>query len=255
MGETGTREHLWDGRAGPFTLLLSDRVFAPTHTSREVAAGIDIQPGETVFDVGCGSGVLSFVAARLGAGLVIGTDVNEEAVVWARRNAERLGLAHVVDFRAGSLFEPLGDARADVVIGDVSGIPDEIAALTDWFPGGFSGGPTGAEIPIAMLETADRHLRPGGRMYLPTASLQDEETVLGVARRMFGERIGKLGERLFPLPTKIAEHPIVRRLMDSGVVTFFRRGSRWLWRLRVWECRLPGVADDALELGPLDRPQ
>lgn len=247
MGEPGAREHVWDGRAGPFTLVISDRVFAPTHTSREVAEGIDIRPGETVFDVGCGSGVLSFVAARLGAGRVVGTDVNEEAVVWAGRNAERLGLADVVDFRPGSLFEPLGDARADVVIGDVSGIPDEFAALTDWFPGGFSGGPTGAEIPVAMLETAGVHLRPGGRMYLPTASIQDEETVLDVARRMFGERVGKLRERLFPLPTMIAEHPIVRRLMDSGVVTFFRRGSRWLWRLRVWECRLPGIDDDAPE--------
>lgn len=255
MGESGTREHVWDGRAGPFTLVLSDQVFAPTHTSREVAAGIDIQPGETVFDVGCGSGVLSFVAARLGAGRVTGTDVNEEAVVWASRNAERLGLADVVDFRAGSLFEPLGGAQADVVIGDVSGIPDEFAALTDWFPGGFSGGPTGAEIPVAMIESAGRHLRPGGRMYLPTASIQDEETVLDVARRMFGERVGKLRERLFPLPARIAEHPIVRRLMDSGVVTFFRRGSRWLWRLSVWECRLPGIGDEALGLAPIDRLQ
>ncbi len=130
--------------------------------------------------------------------------------------------------------------EADVVIGDVSGVPDEIAAVSDWFPGGFSGGPTGAEVPVAMLEAAQEHLRPGGRLYLPTGSIQDEGAVLRTARRIFGDgRMNQLRERLLPLPTKISDHPVVRRLMESGVVNFIRRGSRLTWRLRIWECISP----------------
>src|SRR5205814_5043158 len=137
----------------------------------------------------------------------------------AARNAELLGLVDRTDFRCGSLFEPLEGIQADVVIGDVSGIPDDIAQLSDWFPGGFSGGPTGAEVPVAMLEAARDHLLPGGRLYLPTGSIQDENAVLLTARRIFAEgRMRELRERLLPLPTKLGESQVVRRLMDSGVV-------------------------------------
>src|SRR5437016_13592564 len=187
MEERGLQEFVWTGREGPFELLVSEQVFAPTHTSREVAEGLRVNPGDTVIDVGSGSGVLSFVAARLGAGAVFGTEVNQRAVELARRNAALLGLGQTVSFREGSLFEPVEGIRADVVIGDVSGVPDDIAALSDWFPGGFSGGPTGAEVPVAMLEAARSHLRPGGRLYLPTGSIQDERAVLRAARRIFGE--------------------------------------------------------------------
>jgi SAM-dependent methyltransferase len=238
--EESIREHLWQGRGGPFTLLVSDEVFAPTHTSMEVAESLTVNPGDTVIDVGSGSGVLSFVAARLGAGSVYGTEVNIHAVELARLNASRLGLSDLVEFRQGSLFEPVHDIRANVVIGDVSGVPDEIAAVSDWFPGGFSGGPTGAEVPVAMLEALQSHLLPGGRLYLPTGSIQDENAVLRAARRIFGDgSLRKLRERLLPLPTKIGDNAVVRRLMESGVVRFIRRGSRLLWELRIWECTLP----------------
>src|SRR5438094_23778 len=109
---------------------------APTHTSKEVAEGIRIERNDTVIDVGSGTGVLSFVAARLGAGAVYGTEVNGAAIELARRNSARLGLSSTVDFRLGSLFDPLDGVRANVVIGDVSGVPDELARLSGWFPGG-----------------------------------------------------------------------------------------------------------------------
>ena len=44
-------------------------------------------PGQSVLDVGCGSGVLSIAAALLGAGPVVGIDVEDDAVAWTRANA------------------------------------------------------------------------------------------------------------------------------------------------------------------------
>jgi hypothetical protein len=34
----------------------------------------------------------------------------------------------------------------------------------------------------------------------------------------------------------------MRKLMESGVVSLIRKGSRMLWALRVWECEAPPVA-------------
>lgn len=231
------REFEWKGRTGPFVLRLTPQVFVPTHTSRAVADAMEVDAGDTVIDVGCGSGVLSFVAARLGAARAYGTDISDEAVRVAADNAGRLGLDDRTEFRAGSLLEPVRGIVADVVVGDVSGIPDDLARSTDWFPGGYAGGPTGAEVPMAMLDMVGDHLRPGGRLYLPTATIQDERRVVEAARRVFGAaNLEAVLEREFPLPALVARSKALGRLMAQGLVQLRQRGSRMLWRLAVWRC-------------------
>ena len=232
----------WKGRTGPFTVSLGEGVFHPTHTSRTIAEALEIEPGETVIDVGCGSGVLSFVAARLGAGHVIGTDLSAEAVGVARENAIALGLQDSVEFRVGNLLDPVRDEQANVIIGDVSGIPDEIGRLAGWFPDGHAGGPTGAELPAAMLESIRENdcLAPGGRLYLPTGTIQAENKILEVARRIFGQaNLQSLLSREFPLPEVVAKSKEVARMMREGVLDLQSRGSRLLWRLQIWRCELP----------------
>ena len=235
--DVGTTEFQWRGRTGPFTLLLSPQVFAPSSTSLVLAQAMEVGPGEVVIDAGCGSGVLSFVAAKLGAGRVYGCDVSVESVRMAETNAQRLGLADVTEFRVGNLMEPVQDVRADVVVGDVSGIPDPVAEVTGWFPDGRGGGPTGAELPVAMLESIGEALKPGGRMYLPTGTIQAENKVLEAARRVFGAaNIELLIEREFPLPNLVAQSKKVARLVSEGLINFRQKGSRALWRLAVWRC-------------------
>ncbi len=192
-----------------------------------------------MIDVGCGSGVLSFVAARLGAKRVIGCDLSERAVDIARVNAEALGLDDRVEFRVGNLLEPVRGEQASVIIGDVSGIPDEIAEVAGWFPDGKAGGPTGAELPAAMLESIKdtNCLAPGGRLYLPTGTIQNERGVLDVARKVFGAaNLHSLLEREFPLPEVVAKSRAVARMIQEGLVSFQARGSRLLWRLQIWRC-------------------
>ncbi len=235
MSQTSTQME-WKGRTGPFTVLLNPGVFSPTHTSRTLADALEIGPDDTVVDVGCGSGVLSFVAARLGAKRVIGCDISQAAVEAARANAVLLGLSDRVEFRTGSLLDPVRDVRADVLIGDVSGIPDEIARMAGWFPEGRAGGPTGVELPLQMIEQIGETLVPGGRLYLPTGTIQDERRIIEGARRLFGDNMEAVIAREFPLPDIVGRSVAVARMMKEGLLNLHQRGSRWLWRLQIWRC-------------------
>jgi methylase of polypeptide subunit release factors len=236
MSQTTETEVQWKGRTGPFSVMVRPGVFSPTSTSRTLADALEIGPDDTVIDVGCGSGVLAFVAARLGAKKVYGCDLSERAVEAARENAERLGLQDVCEFRAGNLLEPVRDVHATVLIGDVSGIPDELAEVTGWFQDVPAGGPTGAELPRQLLETIGDTLEPGGRLYLPTGTLQDEQSILRAARVVFGDNMEPVLEREFPLPDLVAKAQSTARMMKEGLLELHRRGSRLLWSLRIWRC-------------------
>ncbi|MFT3734359.1 MAG: 50S ribosomal protein L11 methyltransferase [Rhodocyclaceae bacterium] len=52
----------------------------------------EVETGNSVLDYGCGSGILGIVAAKVGAGKVVGMDIDEHAVTASRDNAERNGV-------------------------------------------------------------------------------------------------------------------------------------------------------------------
>jgi len=52
----------------------------------------ELAPGEAVLDYGCGSGVLAIAAKKLGASVVRGVDIDPQAIVASRANAERNGV-------------------------------------------------------------------------------------------------------------------------------------------------------------------
>ena len=231
MTETVT----WKGRLGPMDLKLGAETFAPSTISHLVADSLEVEPGDTVIDVGTGTGILAIVAAKLGAGRVFGTDMSADTIAVGRSNAEAHGVADRITFLEGDLFSPIpDDIVADIVIGDVSGIPDTLADESGWFPTKRGGGPRGSELPIRMLQDAVKLLRPGGKLFLPTGTLQDEAAILEVARTLY-TRLRQVAERLIPLPGMLAESTGIKDLIDAGVVKLTPRGSRYLWEARVWE--------------------
>ena len=70
-----------------------------------------VTPGCSVLDYGCGSGILGIAAARLGAGDVLGIDIDEKAVEAARDNAER----NRVRLRLQHSAQPTGETFECVV--------------------------------------------------------------------------------------------------------------------------------------------
>lgn len=68
-----------------------------------------VEPGVDVLDVGCGSGVLSIAAARLGARHVFGLEIDSVAVNVAKQNVRDNGVEHTVRVLQGTL--PHTDAK------------------------------------------------------------------------------------------------------------------------------------------------
>ncbi len=73
-----------------------------------------VRGGESVLDYGCGSGILAIAAKRLGAGAVLGVDIDDNAIIAARDNAT----VNRVDIRLQHSREPL-DARYDIVVANI----------------------------------------------------------------------------------------------------------------------------------------
>ncbi len=77
-----------------------------------------IRGGERVLDYGCGSGILAIAALRLGASAALGVDVDPQALVAARANAER----NRVDARFFN-SETAPAIQADLVVANILANP------------------------------------------------------------------------------------------------------------------------------------
>ncbi|MEW5992211.1 MAG: 50S ribosomal protein L11 methyltransferase [Chloroflexota bacterium] len=86
-------------------------------TALEGAAERGLLDRARVLDVGCGSGILSIAAARLGAARVLGLDIDPIAIEATRANARRNRLARRITAREGSL--PSGEPSFDVVVANL----------------------------------------------------------------------------------------------------------------------------------------
>lgn len=126
-----------------------------------------------IADIGTGSGAVALALARsLPEARVIATDLLPEPLELARANAVSLGLEERIEFRQGSLLEPLSGERFSVIASNPPYIPSaDIAGLDrnvrDHEPhSALDGGAEGLELLVALLEGAGGCLEPGGLLAL-----------------------------------------------------------------------------------------
>ena len=96
-----------------------------------------VRPGADVLDVGTGSGILSIIALKLGAGHAVGTDLDPCAVSAARENLEANGLSEQdMDVMIGNLIGDrevaarVGFEKYDVVCANI--LADVLTELTPY---------------------------------------------------------------------------------------------------------------------------
>ena len=86
-----------------------------------------VKEESTVFDVGCGSGILAIAAAKLGAKLAVGVDLDPVAVESSIENVGYNNLNNI-EILHGNLVEVI-DGKADIVVANI--LAEIICILTD----------------------------------------------------------------------------------------------------------------------------
>ena len=119
--------------------------------------------GLRVFDVGTGTGVLSLLLARAGAGEVVATDIEPRAVACARENVDRFGLASRIQVVQADLFP---EGTADRVVFNPPWLPLRPhsaieSALYD----------PDHQLLQRFLQGVRSHLSPGGEAWLLLSDL------------------------------------------------------------------------------------
>lgn len=93
-----------------------------------------VKGGDTVFDIGTGTGILAIGAAKLGAAHVTAVDLDEKAVVQAAVNIELNHMAAYINVSCSDLLNSVvhGPDKADVIVANI--VSDAIIALLPALP-------------------------------------------------------------------------------------------------------------------------
>ena len=135
-----------------------DAVMGPGPTTLDLVRLLPRTFSGSALDLGCGAGTLAIAAAKRGATVVIGTDVNERAMHVARFNA-RLNDVQV-EFRVGDLAAPVATERFDLVVAQPPYViqPPDTPSVTY-----LHGGEMGDELALRFVTEIAVLLAPNGR--------------------------------------------------------------------------------------------
>lgn len=142
----------------------------------------ELRPGASVLDLCTGSGAVAIAAALAGAGRVTAVDLSRRAVAVARINARLNGTG----LRAvrGSLFEPVGDERFDLIVANPPYVPAEHDGPPRGAARAWDAGHDGRELLDPLLTEAPAHLTKGGAVLVVHSSITGEDATFAAMRRV-----------------------------------------------------------------------
>jgi release factor glutamine methyltransferase len=151
--------------------------FWPFADSLPLVKHFKVAPGESVLDVGTGSGVIGIFACYRGAARVVGVDINPAAIQSATHNARQHGFADIMEVRRSDLFDALGAERFDVITANLpfrNKPAHDVVAMSQW--------DTDFRTNTRFFEGVGRHLKPGGRIYFVQSNFGEIETMARLAQ-------------------------------------------------------------------------
>ena len=106
----------------------------PDYLQRIILPLLNLKPDARVLDVGCGTGSLTFVLARLVPNIhIIGVDITPKLVDAARERATEFGLTNVEFHESDALQLPFANAEFDAVVCQtvLAFVPDPVSVLRE----------------------------------------------------------------------------------------------------------------------------
>lgn len=177
-----------------FIINTDDNVYVPAEDSYLLADNLEIKSGQSVLEIGTGSGIVAMYASRLTDRITV-TDINFDACELARKNFEDNNIENI-EILFGNLFEPVKNRKFDVILFNTPYLPTEDGdVIDDTLNYAFDGGLNGRKVIDLFLDEVGNHLNDGGIVQLIQSSLSGNEETL--------EKLDHLG---FIAEIKASEH-------------------------------------------------
>lgn len=145
-------------------------VVAPSPQSVYLLSHWEINEGESVLDLGTGSGVQAIFAADY-ASQVVATDINEQSTSTAALNVKRHQLDHKIDVRQGDLFTPLSRGETfDVILFNID-YPFNEKTQYLW------------QVHQRFFDEVGNYLNPNGRIYYQSGLISNIPRIQAMAEK------------------------------------------------------------------------
>lgn len=139
--------------------------FAPTEYTAAMVQFLRAHPalskGRRICEIGAGNGAISAMAASMGADHVTITDVESSGLAAARACIELVSDVEI-DEHLGSVWDPLGAARFDLILANLPHFPAKALTLPGRRPSWSAGGADGRSILDPFIAKLADHLTPRG---------------------------------------------------------------------------------------------
>ena len=160
-----------------FKINIDDNVYIPAEDSYLLADNLEIKQGQSVLEIGTGSGIVAMYASRLTDNITV-TDINFDACELARKNFEDNGIENI-EILFGNLFEPVKNRKFDVILFNTPYLPtEEDEVLDDTINYAFDGGLNGRKVIDLFLNELGNHLNDNGIVQIIQSSLSGNEETL-----------------------------------------------------------------------------
>ena len=160
-----------------FIINTHENVYIPAEDSYLLAENLEIKSGQSVLEIGTGSGIVAMYASRL-TEKVTATDINFDAITLAESNFKANNIDNI-ELLFGNLFEPVKNRKFDVILFNTPYLPtEEGEVLEDNLNYAFDGGLNGRKVIDLFLNEVKNHLNDGGIVQLIQSSLSDNDETL-----------------------------------------------------------------------------
>ena len=169
-------------KMGKFEIETDDLVYIPSDDTFLLAKNLEIKEGQSVLEIGTGSGLVSMYASLL-TDDVTATDINYNALELAEKNF-KLNNINTIKLEFGDLFEPVKDKKFDVILFNTPYLPtDSDDIINDDLNYAFDGGLDGRKVIDRFINQVSNHLNDKGIVQIIQSSLSDNDRTLDMFDR------------------------------------------------------------------------
>lgn len=187
--------------------LVYPNTFWPFTDSKPLVKNFQVRSGESVLDVGTGSGVIAIFSCYQGAGKVVGVDINPAAIKSAKYNLKMHGFEKIMTVVESNLFENIAGQKFDVITANIpfrDKFAHDIVARAQW--------DTDFKTNTRFFEEVGDHLNPGGRIYFVHSNFGETDRIKKLAKAA-GFSVRSIGrESADKAETKVFDAFLLRKI-------------------------------------------